>query len=53
MDISLKHLQMIARAISTRISALKIENQIYDRHTAEIAEYEKLQEMIEQLILKQ
>lgn len=53
MDISLKHLQMIAKAIATRLSALKIENEIYGHHAAEIAEYEKLQEMIEQLILKQ
>lgn len=53
MEISLKHLQMIAKAIKTRLSAMKIEQQIYGQHQAEIEEYEQLAEMIDDLILKQ
>lgn len=53
MDISLKHLRMIASAINVKISAMKIENHIYGTHGKEIEEYEKLAEMIGDLILKQ
>lgn len=52
MEISLKHLHMIAKAIKTRLSALKIEQQIYGQHQTEIEEYEQLAEMIDSLILK-
>lgn len=53
MDISLKHLHMIAKAIKTRLSALKIEQQIYGHHQTEIEDYEQLAEIIDNLILKQ
>lgn len=53
MDISLKHLRMISKAIKTRLSALKRQQQIYGHHHTEIEEYEQLAEMIDDLILKQ
>ena len=56
MDISLKHLQMIHLAIETHLDVLISEDipQIpQEQHADEIREFEKLQEMLEQLILKQ
>lgn len=56
MDISLKHLQMIHLAIETHLDVLISEDNPpipQEQHDAEIREFENLQEMIEQLILKQ
>ena len=55
MDISLKHLQMLKRAVERHILDLKYPRRKYmtEQDPGTLAEYEKLQEMIEQLILKQ
>ena len=55
MDISLKHLQMLKRAVERHILELKYPRRKYmtEQDPGTLAEYEKLQDMIEQLILKQ
>lgn len=56
MDISLKHLQMLKLAIETHLDVLVSETNPpipQEQHDAEIREYEKLLDMIEQVILKQ
>ena len=56
MDISLKHLQMIHLAIETHLDVLISEDNPpipEDQHNAKIREFEELENMIEQLILKE
>lgn len=55
MDISLKHLQMLKLAIETHLDTLVSEDNPpipQEQHNVEIIEFEKLLDMIEQLILK-
>ncbi len=55
MDISLKHLQMLKRAVERHILDLKYPRRKYvtEQDPGTLAEYEKLAEMIDDLILKQ
>lgn len=55
MDISLKHLRMLKRAVERHILDLKYPRRKYvtEQDPGTLAEYEKLAEMIDDLILKQ
>lgn len=56
MEISLKYLKMLRFAVHKHIGELKEEDNPpipEDQHNAEIREFEELENMIEQLILKE